>query len=55
MNSHNILVINITLEKLEKSLKYSPPQIISSYNFESSVKRNVLVNTANGRHLHFDT
>lgn len=30
MNSHNILVINITLEKLEKSLKYSPPQIISS-------------------------
>lgn len=52
MNSHNILVINITLEKLEKSLKYSPPQIISSYNFENDVKRNVLVNTSNGHHLH---
>lgn len=53
--SYNILVINITLEKLEKSLKYLSPQIISSYNFESSMKRNVLVNTVYGHHLHFDT
>lgn len=38
MNSHNILVINITLEKLEKSLKYSSTQIISFYNFENNMK-----------------